>query len=128
MLAVGALAAAGAAWMGLVWWGTIIVFAVVSVVMLLAVRPLMLSRLKTRGEAKPVSGAAALVGREAIAITAIDEHGGRAKIGGDVWTARCQDDGVAQPGAELVVTAIDGATAVVAAAPWPPPTAAPVAD
>ncbi|MDR2453343.1 MAG: NfeD family protein [Bifidobacteriaceae bacterium] len=116
MLAVGAIAAAGAAWVGVVWWGTIIVFAVVSVVMLAAVRPLMLNRLKLRGEAKPVSGAAALVGREAQAITAIDEHGGRAKIGGDVWTARLAGEGAVAPGADLTVTAIDGATAVVAPA------------
>jgi membrane protein implicated in regulation of membrane protease activity len=115
MIAVGALAAAAAAWIGLPWWGTVIVFAVVSVVMLALVRPLMLSRLKLKGEAKPIAGAAALVGRSAEAVTAIDEHGGRAKIGGDVWTARIEGEGVLEPGTDLVVTAIDGATAVVAA-------------
>ncbi|MDR2381955.1 MAG: NfeD family protein [Bifidobacteriaceae bacterium] len=120
MLATGALAAAAAAWIGLPWWGTVIVFAVVSVVMLAAVRPLMLSRLKGKGDAEPVSGAAALVGKAAEAVTAIDEHGGRAKIGGDVWTARLENEGVVQPGADLVVIAIDGATAVVAPEPDQP--------
>jgi membrane protein implicated in regulation of membrane protease activity len=114
MLAVGALAACAAAWMGATWWATIIVFAVVSVVMLAAVRPLMLSRLKIKGEAAAVSGTAALVGKPAVAVTAIDEHGGRAKVAGDVWTARIDGDGVLEPGTELVVTSIDGATAVVA--------------
>jgi membrane protein implicated in regulation of membrane protease activity len=113
MLAVGALAAAGAAWMGAVWWVTILVFGVVSIVMLAAVRPLMLSRMKVKGEAAPVSGAAALVGKPAVAVTAIDEHGGRAKVGGDVWTARLPGDGLVAPETELRVTAIDGATAIV---------------
>ncbi|MDR2252981.1 MAG: NfeD family protein [Bifidobacteriaceae bacterium] len=117
MLAVGAIAAAGAAWIGAVWWATVIVFAVVSVVMLAAVRPLMLNRLRLKGEAEAVSGAGALVGRSATAVTAIDEHGGRAKIGGDVWTARIDGDGLIEPGSDLVVTAIDGATAVVRSAP-----------
>jgi membrane protein implicated in regulation of membrane protease activity len=127
MLAVGALAAAGATWMfDLVWWGTIIVFVTVSIIMLAAVRPLMLSRLKAKGDAEPVSGAAALVGKEAVAVTPIDEFGGRAKIGGDVWTARVQGDTLVPAGAEVVVKAIDGATAVVAPAP-PGPAPAPEA-
>ncbi|MDR1634843.1 MAG: NfeD family protein [Bifidobacteriaceae bacterium] len=116
MLAVGALAASGAAWLHAPWWVTIIVFAVVSVVMLATVRPLLLRFLKVKADGRPVSGAAALVGKPAEAITAIDEHGGRVKIGGDVWTARLDGEGLAPPGAELTVTAIDGATAVVARA------------
>ncbi|MDR2566644.1 MAG: NfeD family protein [Bifidobacteriaceae bacterium] len=114
MLSVGALAAAGAAWLHAPWWVTVIVFAVVSVVMLATVRPLLLRFLKVKADTRPVSGAAALVGKPAEAVTAIDEHGGRAKIGGDVWTARLEGEGVVPPGTELVVTAIDGATSVVA--------------
>ncbi|MDR1392640.1 MAG: NfeD family protein [Bifidobacteriaceae bacterium] len=117
MLAVGALAAAAAAWIGAVWWVTIIVFGVVAGVMLIAVRPLLLSRLKAKGEAAPVSGTAALVGKLAEAVTPVDEHGGRIKIGGDVWTARFDGEGIIVPGTTLVVQAIDGATAVVVPAP-----------
>jgi membrane protein implicated in regulation of membrane protease activity len=113
MLSVGALGACLAAAVGAPWWLTIIVFAIVSLVMLAAIRPLLLSRLKLRGDAEPVSGAAALVGKEAEAITAIDEHGGRAKIGGDVWTARSADEQLIPPKTDLIVTAIDGATAIV---------------
>jgi membrane protein implicated in regulation of membrane protease activity len=114
MLSVGALAAAGAAWLNAPWWITIIVFAVVSVVMLATVRPLLLRFFRVKEDGPPVSGAAALVGKPAEAVTAIDEHGGRAKIGGDVWTARIEGEGVVPPGTELIVTAIDGATSVVA--------------
>jgi membrane protein implicated in regulation of membrane protease activity len=35
------------------------------------------------------------------------------KIGGDVWSAR-STDGVLEPGSTVIVTRIDGATAVVA--------------
>jgi membrane protein implicated in regulation of membrane protease activity len=115
MLSVGALAAAGLAWLGTPWWVTVIVFAVVSVVMLATVRPLMLRFLKVKADPRPVSGAAALVGRPAEAVSAVDEHGGRVKIGGDVWTARSEGGMTLRPGAELVVKAIDGATAIVAA-------------
>jgi membrane protein implicated in regulation of membrane protease activity len=117
MLASGAVAAGVSAWIGLTWWGTIIVFAVVSIVMLAAVRPLLLNRLRLRGDAEPVSGAAALVGRKAVAVTAVDSQGGRVKIGGDVWTARLAEDQEVQPTTELKVVAIDGATAVVEVAP-----------
>ncbi|MDR0627460.1 MAG: NfeD family protein [Bifidobacteriaceae bacterium] len=116
MLSVGALAATAAAWLGAPWWVTIIVFALVSIVMLATVRPLLLRFLKVKAEGGPVSGAAALVGKPAEAVTAIDEHGGRVKIGGDVWTARVEDESVVPVGAELIVKAIDGATAVVAPA------------
>ncbi|MDR0594340.1 MAG: NfeD family protein [Bifidobacteriaceae bacterium] len=114
MLSAGALAAMVAALLHAPWWACIIVFGVVSVVMLATVRPLLLRLLKVKAEARPVSGAAALVGKPAEAVTSIDEHGGRAKIGGEVWTARIEGEGVVPPGAELVVTAIDGATSVVA--------------
>ncbi|MDR1441333.1 MAG: NfeD family protein [Bifidobacteriaceae bacterium] len=114
MLSVGALAATGAAALHAPWWVTIIVFAVVSIVMLATVRPLLLRFLKVKADTRPISGAAALVGRSAEAITVIDERGGRAKIGGDVWTARIEGEGVVPAGTELVVIAIDGATAVVA--------------
>ncbi|MDR0365499.1 MAG: NfeD family protein [Bifidobacteriaceae bacterium] len=116
MLSIGALGAMCAALLGAPWWLTIIVFALVSVVMLAVVRPLLLSRLRGTVPAEPVSGAAALVGKQAEAITLIDERGGRAKIGGDVWTARTEDDMVIAPRTELVVTGIDGATAIVAPA------------
>jgi membrane protein implicated in regulation of membrane protease activity len=44
---------------------------------------------------------------------AVSVTGGLVKIGGDVWSAR-STDGVLEPGSTVIVTRIDGATAVVA--------------
>ena len=44
----------------------------------------------------------------------VDAHGGRVKIGGEVWSARAYDeDQVLEPGARVEVAEIDGATALV---------------
>jgi membrane protein implicated in regulation of membrane protease activity len=47
---------------------------------------------------------------------AVNESGGLVKIGGDVWSAR-SESGVLVPGQQAVVSAIDGATAIVAPQP-----------
>ncbi|MCL1897423.1 MAG: NfeD family protein [Micrococcales bacterium] len=113
MLAGGALAATVGALFGLPWWANGIVFACVSLLMLVTVRPIMLSRFGPKGGGAPVTGTDALVGRLAEAVTRIDKNGGRAKIGGEVWTSRLDGGGQVAPGTRLKVTQIDGATAVV---------------
>jgi membrane protein implicated in regulation of membrane protease activity len=115
MLASGALAGSLAAGLGAPGWVCAVVFSAVSVLMLAAVRPWALGHLKSRGAADTVTGAAATVGREGVALTEVTRLGGRAKIAGEVWTARTPEDG--QPIAEaspVTVLEIDGATAVVA--------------
>ena len=47
---------------------------------------------------------------------AVSASGGLVKIGGDVWSAR-SETGVLAPGQHAIVSAIDGATAVVAPQP-----------
>jgi len=60
------------------------------------------------------TGSAALIGRRGFAVTQIDRHSGQVRLGGDVWSARPYDESlVIEPGAEIDVYAIDGATAVV---------------
>ncbi|MDR1824113.1 MAG: NfeD family protein [Bifidobacteriaceae bacterium] len=114
MLAVGALGACVAAAFGAVWWVCVIVFVVVSIIMLAAVRPFMLSHLKRKGDGEPQTGAAALVGREAVTVTAVTATGGRVKLEGEVWTARIEGGvGSVPAGSFVEVSAIDGATAVV---------------
>jgi membrane protein implicated in regulation of membrane protease activity len=113
MFAVGALAGAGAAALGLTWWVCAIVFVVVSVGMLLLVRPLLLSHMQARGSGKPLTGAQALVGKRAETVTAVDADGGRVKLDGQVWTARTQDGSLIGRGIDVRVTAIDGATAII---------------
>ena len=60
------------------------------------------------------TGTAALVGRSAIVLEEITEHGGRIRIGGEEWSSRPYDDSLVIPvGAKVDVMQIDGATALV---------------
>jgi membrane protein implicated in regulation of membrane protease activity len=44
----------------------------------------------------------------------VDQNGGRVKIGGEEWSARAyMPDQVLEPGTEVEVVKIDGATALV---------------
>ncbi|MBO0802588.1 MAG: NfeD family protein [Nocardiopsaceae bacterium] len=60
------------------------------------------------------TGAAALVGKSASVLEEVTAHGGRVRIGGEVWTARPYDDSlVIGVGTTVDVMQIDGATALV---------------
>lgn len=115
MLGGGALAAGG---VSLLVGGPVVgavVFAVVSVLLLFAVRPALRRRLD-RGVDPAVMHHRALLGSTAVAVSRVDEHGGRVKIGGDLWSARASDGhGPIEPGAKVTVLSISGATAVVVA-------------
>ncbi len=113
MLGGGALAAAG---VSLFVGGPVVggvVFAVVSVLLLFAVRPALRRRLD-RGVDRTVMHHQALLGSTAVVVARVDEHGGRVKIGGEVWTARAMFEGhVIEPGTRVEVGKIEGATALV---------------
>lgn len=113
MLAGGALAAGGVAAAGGPLWAQIVVFALASVLLLGALRPWLLRHLRTRVPLVETN-AAGHVGRVAVAVTQVTEHGGRVKLAGEVWTARTEGPVVVADGDEVRVTRIDGATAVVA--------------
>ena len=113
MLSGGALAAAGASWLlDLPLWADGSVFLVVSVLLLAGVRPVLRRRLTVgKGLPEPVK---ALEGKHALVLDRVDQHRGQVKLDGEVWTARSySDDDVYQPGEEVTVMHIDGATAVV---------------
>jgi membrane protein implicated in regulation of membrane protease activity len=115
MLGGGALAAGGVSLLvgGPVVGG--IVFAVVAVLLLFAARPALRRRLE-RGVDPAVMHHQALLGSTAIVVSRVDEHGGRIKIGGDLWSARTSNGHPAiEPGARVTVLSISGATAVVVA-------------
>ena len=113
MLAGGALAASGSA----LFFETPIVvdgvvFAVVSVLLLIAVRPVA-RRHFMRG---PVvaTNADALQGKTAVVTAEVTSRGGQVLLGGDTWSARAFDDAdVFETGQDVMVMSIDGATAVV---------------
>ncbi len=107
-----ALAAAGDAVAG--GAAGIIVFVVASLLTLVLVRPIVRSHLRMPPAIR--TGAAALVGKQAIVIERIAnaEGVGIVKIDGEVWTARSlYDDQEIEPGARVEVVEIKGATALV---------------
>lgn len=112
--AVGALIGAVLGFAGAGTAASLIVFALVSLLILAMLRPLALRHRRLPPAVR--SGAAALVGREAIVLERIAnrEGVGCVKIGGEVWTARSYDDDeVIDPGEQVQVVEIRGATALV---------------
>ncbi len=113
MLAGGALAAAGSSWLlDLPVWGDATVFLVVSVLLLVVVRPALRRRL-TPARGLP-TGIEALQGKSALVLDRVARDEGQVKLDGQVWTARpLNDNDVFEPGERVTVMQINGATAVV---------------
>jgi membrane protein implicated in regulation of membrane protease activity len=89
-----------------------VVFLVVSIMLLVVVRPALQRRLaKSPGLLDP---AKALEGKSALVLDKVARHEGQVKLDGEVWTARpLNDDDVYEAGDHVTVMRIDGATAVV---------------
>ncbi|WP_433594424.1 NfeD family protein [Nocardia sp. CA-145437] len=89
-----------------------VVFGVTSIALLVLVRPFLLRRYATPPPHQ--TGVDALPGRTAKVLETVDEHGGRVKLGGEVWSARPYDASETYPiGSTVYVMRIDGAHAVV---------------
>ncbi|RMI30353.1 NfeD family protein [Nocardia stercoris] len=89
-----------------------LVFGAAGLSLLLLVRPMMLRRF-TGGQPQ-LTNTAALPGRSATVLEQVDAHGGRIKIGGEVWSAIPMDSTELYAAGETVfVMKIDGAHAVV---------------
>lgn len=113
MLAGGAVAGGVAALLGAPWWLCLIIACVAASLLLFALRPYLLHSIRARGELIETN-VVALVGRLARALSEVNDHAGRVKLNGEVWSARTQIDAEVIPeGAEVVVLEIRGATAIV---------------
>lgn len=113
MLAGGALGGSVAAALGAPVGIQAVVAGVVSLALLMLVRPWLKRRFSVREQA--VMGVAAHIGRSAVALDRVTPSGGRVKLAGDTWSARTLSGSI-EPGEEVVVDSIDGATAVVSRA------------
>jgi membrane protein implicated in regulation of membrane protease activity len=113
MLGGGALAAAGSSWLlDLPIWVDGAVFLVVSVLLLTLVRPELRRRL-TPPKSLPM-GIEALEGKSALVLDRVARDEGQVKLDGQIWTARPLNEGDEfEPGEQVTVMRIDGATAVV---------------
>ena len=128
LLAVGELATPGLFFLGPVAFAAVaaalvaalgggaaiqlVVFIVGALASLATLRPI--ARRHLRMPARLRTGTAALVGARALVLEKIDAHGGRVRIGGEVWSARAFDESqVIEPGTSVEVVKIEGATALV---------------
>jgi membrane protein implicated in regulation of membrane protease activity len=93
---------------------SIVVFAVITALLFMFVRPVARRHLHQPAELR--TGTAALIGRSGVVLERIanDEGVGVVKIDGEVWTARAYDeDEVIEAGSRVQVIQIRGATALV---------------
>jgi membrane protein implicated in regulation of membrane protease activity len=114
MLAGGAIAGGVVVLAG----GPVVLAAVVALVvaalLMMALRPWLLRSMRKRGVDLVETNVQSIVGTKARTIDEITETSGRIKLRGEVWTARIVDDAAVIPeGAEVIVTKIVGATAIV---------------
>ncbi len=113
MFGVGAVAAAVTAGIGGGVVVQVLVFVVVSVALIAVVRPIATRHRSTLPQL--ATGIDALKGKQAVVLERVDGSGdGRIKLAGEIWSARSLDaDRAYEPGQEVDVVEIEGATAIV---------------
>jgi membrane protein implicated in regulation of membrane protease activity len=90
----------------------VVVFLVASAAASLIVRPIARRHITMPPQIR--TGTAALIGHPAMVLEHVGAHEGKVRIGGEVWSARaCFDEESYEPGQEVRVVEIRGATALV---------------
>ena len=113
MFAGGALGGLAVALLGGAVALQLVGFVVVSLALIVVVRPIAKKHLLA-GTPQQLDGVDAVVGRTARVTQAVDRHSGRIKLGADEWTARTEYSGDRFDVGETVrILKVDGATAVV---------------
>lgn len=104
---VGALCAMLAAFLGAQMWLQVVVFAAVSVVCLLALRPILKKYIEPK---KVKTNIDALIGAQGVVLERIDnlEGTGRVKLGGMEWSARSSSGEPIEAGTVIRVEKIEG--------------------
>lgn len=116
MLALGSVAGLVSGLFGIPWWVQFVIAAVVAVVLIFTLRPSLL-RLLRKGGDPARSNVDALVGSDGSVISTVTASGGQVRLqNGETWTARLSpitEQADVAVGEKILVTGIDGATAVV---------------
>jgi membrane protein implicated in regulation of membrane protease activity len=115
MLAVGSAAGLVAELFGLPWWAQIVIAAAIALILLFFVRPA-LRRALRRGADPTPTNVDALLGLSGTVLSPFTEGQGQVKLAnGETWTAKLSGltDITVATGDRVVVTAIEGATAMV---------------
>ncbi|HXB49110.1 MAG TPA: NfeD family protein [Streptosporangiaceae bacterium] len=112
LVGIAALIAAGAGFLGAPAALQFGAFVLASGVGLGVARPFALRHIRQPPMLR--TGTAALVGRSAYVLEEVGPHGGRVRIGGEIWSARSYDETQVIPAGKTVdVMHIEGATALV---------------
>lgn len=115
MLGIGALGGVAVALADGPIWLQVVVFCIVSLLMILLVRPIAVKHLKKSPEGYRTN-IERLIGADALILEPTSRISGSAKIRGEVWTARADANvPTMAPGTYAAVTRIDGATAYLTA-------------
>lgn len=116
MLALGSVAGLVSGLFGIPWYVQFVIAAVVAVALILVLRPPLLRMLR-RGGDPALSNIDALIGADGQVLRTVTSVGGQVRLqNGDIWTARLSpitDQADVPVGEKILVTGIDGATAVV---------------
>lgn len=106
--AIGALGAAVASYFDLSFTWQLGIFAIVSMLAFIFVRPFVLRLLDKRTK-EFKTNADALIGRKAVVSETIDAaaHTGRVAVDGDDWKAVSEDGGVIEKGSEVTIVGRD---------------------
>jgi membrane protein implicated in regulation of membrane protease activity len=116
MLGVAALGAAGVAALHAPVMLDAAVFVVLAGGLIVLARPALKRRMSVGDQLQ--TNVQALIGSRALVESTVDAHGGRVRIGGQLWSARALDETqVLETGRTVTVMEISGATAVVWAEP-----------
>lgn len=92
---------------GLPWWGEIIIFAVISLILLLSLRPALSKYLKRRKSV--ATNVDRLIGQEIRMLTQADfDNLGTAKIGDVVWSVKSQNNSALLADEVVKIVAVDG--------------------
>ncbi len=111
-VALAAVAGALASLLDAPLWLQLVVFVAGSFASLGLLRPIARRHLRMPHAMR--TGAAALVGAPAVVLRRVDSQGGLVRIGGEEWSARAYvPDQVLEPGVQVEVAEIQGATALV---------------
>ncbi|TBN56596.1 NfeD family protein [Glaciihabitans arcticus] len=117
MLAVGSAGGLVASFLPIPFWLQVIIVAVLAVLLIFAVRPPLLRRLR-HGEDPTLSNLDALIGMGGTVATDFVDGSGYVKLAnGETWTSRLSpisEGATLESGHKVSVISIDGATAVVA--------------
>ena len=108
----GALAAMGAALLGWDLWIQVLIFAGVSLILLLLIRPFFKKYVDPH---KVKTNVDALIGKQAIVIEPINNLAavGAIRLDGVIWSARSAENTLIPAGTVVIIQAIEGVKAIV---------------